>query len=114
MSSKRPWLIVVLLALLAPAGLWISERLGAGEAWGEWAPEQVGERVGFIPRQLARLARLWHAPVPDYAPPGWEGRSLAYRGLAYLGSALLGIAVSALVIWALGRWLARRDTNHAT
>jgi hypothetical protein len=113
MKTRRLWLILVVLALLTPLGLWLPERLGAGDAWGEWSPEDLGEQIGFIPRELGRLAGLWRAPIPDYAPVGWEERSFGLKSGAYVTSALLGIGVCGLIIWALGRWLVRRERTRA-
>jgi cobalt/nickel transport system permease protein len=113
MNTRRLWIILVALAVLAPLGLWVPARLGAGGAWGEWSPDDLGEQVGFVPRGLARIADLWKAPVPDYAPPGWEGKSLAHQSAAYIASALFGLCITAALIYALGRWLARRGNAHA-
>jgi cobalt/nickel transport system permease protein len=113
MKTRRLWIILLVLAVLAPLGLWLPARLGAGGAWGEWSPEDLDQRVGFVPRGLARIADLWKAPAPDYAPPGWEERSLAHQSAAYLLSALVGLSITAALIYALGRWLARRGNSHA-
>jgi hypothetical protein len=113
MTARRLWIIVLVLAVLTPVGLWLPAHFGAGGAWGEWGPEELGKQVGFVPRGLARIADLWKAPAPDYAPPGWEGRPLAHQSAAYIASALVGLLITAFVIYALGRWLARRETAHA-
>jgi hypothetical protein len=113
MRTRALWVVVALLAVLTPLGLWLPQRLGAREAWGEWAPEEVGRQLGFVPRGLGRLADLWKAPIPDYAPRGWEARPFLQQGLAYVFSALLGIAVCAAAIWVLGRVIARRERSDA-
>lgn len=113
MKLRRLWLVLGVLAVLTPLGLWLPQRLGAGDAWGEWGPEEVGRQVGFIPRGLARLADLWRAPAPDYAPPGWEGRPFSHLSLAYIGSAVVGLGICAGLAWALGRWLTRRERSRA-
>jgi hypothetical protein len=113
MKTWKLWIVVLVLALLTPLGLWLPERLGAGGAWGEWGPEELGHQVGFIPRGLARIANLWKAPAPDYAPPGWEGRPLAQQGAAYILSAVLGLAVTGTVIWLLAKWLVRKEKTNA-
>ena len=110
MSTRRLWIIVILLALLTPLGIWLPQRLRAGGAWGEWAPEDLEGQVGFLPRGLADL---WDAPAPDYAPPGWEGRPFALQGAAYIASALAGLAMCGAIIWLLGRWLARKEKVRA-
>ncbi|NIM69773.1 MAG: cobalamin biosynthesis protein, partial [Xanthomonadales bacterium] len=92
MTARRLWIIVLALAVLSPLGLWLPERLGAGDAWGEWSAEDLGRHIGFIPRGLARIADLWKAPIPDYGPPGWEGKSVVFQSLAYVVSAVVGLA----------------------
>jgi len=113
MSTRRLWIIVILLALLTPLGIWLPERLRAGGAWGEWAPEDLEEQVGFLPHGLAGLAGLWKAPAPDYAPSGWEGKPFALQGAAYIASALVGLVMCGAIIWLMGRWLARKEKARA-
>ena len=113
MNTRRLWIILLVLAALTPLGLWLPARLGAGTAWGEWGPEELVKRVGFIPRGMARIAGLWKAPAPDYAPPGWEGKSLAHQSGAYIISAVVGLAVVAVIMWWLGRWLSKREKASA-
>ena len=113
MKRVHLWAILIVLALLTPLGLWLPARFDAGDAWGEWGPEDLGAEVGFIPRQLGRLADLWRAPVPDYAPHGWEEKPLAVQSAAYIASALLGIALCAGAIFLLGRWLSAREERRA-
>jgi len=112
-KTRRLWLIVAALALLTPLGIWLPQRLGAGDAWGEWAAEDLQRQVGYLPRELGRLARFWSAPLPDYAPSGWEQKPFAHQGLAYVTSAFIGLAVCAAAMWLLGRWLARRGESRA-
>jgi len=113
MKTWKLWAIVLVLALLTPLGLWLPERLGASGAWGEWGPEDLGHEVGFIPAGLARIADLWKAPAPDYAPPGWDSRSLTHMSLAYILSAVLGLAVTGTAIWLLAKWLVRKEKLDA-
>ena len=56
---------LVALIILAPLGL-----LAVGETFGEWGPEEVKEKLGFVPPGLEQLSSLWSAPLPDYALPG--------------------------------------------
>jgi cobalt/nickel transport system permease protein len=100
--------VVAALALLTPLGLWLPAQLGATGAWGEWGPQEIGRRIGFVPQQLGRLSDMWKAPLPDYAPQSWAGKPLTYQSLAYLLSALLGAAVCGGAFWLAGGWLARR------
>ena len=62
----RPLIVGLLLLLIfAPLGL-----LATGTAWGEWSPEEMRARVGFVPEGVDRLAGLWNGILPDYASPG--------------------------------------------
>jgi len=111
--ARRLWIGLLVLALLTPLGLWLPHRLRAGDAWGEWSTEQVGKQLGHVPEGMARTADRWHAPMPDYAPKGWEKRSLFHLSVAYIGSALIGAAVCGVLAWALGRWLSRKEKARA-
>jgi len=113
MTARRLWLILLTLALLTPLGLWLPQRLGAGDAWGEWSPKDLGDQAGFLPRGLARLSNLWKAPVPDYAPPGWEEKSFAFQSAAYIASAIFGLLLCGLLILLVGRWLAKKEQINA-
>lgn len=114
MTSRRLWVILIILACLTPLGVWLPQRLRAGGAWGEWAPEELGKQVGAVPRGMARASDLWHAPLPGYAPKGQGSRSLLEQGMWYVVSALAGIAVCGAIIWLVGRWLAGKEQPHAT
>ena len=104
---------IALLVLLCPLGLWLPEKLGAGDAWGEWSVEDVAAKVGFTPARMSHLASLWHAPMPDYALPGQEDAPLSHLSATYILSAFVGVAILALITWAGRGWLLRRDASEA-
>ena len=47
---------LALLIVLVPLGLY-----AAGVAFGEWGPEEVKERLGFVPPGLEQLSNFWKA-----------------------------------------------------
>ncbi|MFN8498102.1 MAG: cobalt transporter CbiM [Anaerolineae bacterium] len=95
--NYRPlWIGIAALVILSPIGL-----LAGGSAWGEWAADQIGDIVGFVPQGLANT-QAWTAPLPDY---GIEGLA-PYVG--YILSAALGILIVVAVVWGIGRLVARR------
>jgi cobalt/nickel transport system permease protein len=106
----RLWTAVLALALLTPLGVLLPWLLGGGAAWGEWAPREVQEMVGYLPRGLARLAEIWRAPIPDYGGPGADG-SWVRTGLWTIFSAAAGItcilaigmALKKVFLWREGR-----------
>jgi cobalt/nickel transport system permease protein len=102
LASKQPrtrlaWAGLGALCLLSPLGL-----LAAGDAWGEWAPEDLKERLGWTPPGIERFAELWQGVFPDYMK--------SHGALGYILSAVLGATAITLVIWVFGRILARAET----
>ena len=112
--AVRPlWIGLAVLMIATPLGL-----LAAGTAWGEWGVEDFKnpatrqqitaasatvEPPAVVPGGLERLASLWTAPMPDYAPP-----FLKSRGLGYLLSAMFGVGLI-LLTWLAAGWLGGRS-----
>jgi cobalt/nickel transport system permease protein len=111
--STRPlWVAMAVLMVLTPLGI-----LAAGSAWGEWAPRdfssetarrQMASSSGQMappaaaPAGLQRLASVWTAPMPGYAP-----RFVKSNGFGYLLSALMGTGATILVFLFAG-WVTNR------
>jgi cobalt/nickel transport system permease protein len=87
---------MLLLIILTPLGL-----LAAGTAYGEWAPEELKERVGYVPPGLEKLSDLWHAPIPDYSfsnlPPV----------LGYILAAAIGVILCMGILYFMGKKIAK-------
>jgi cobalt/nickel transport system permease protein/cobalt/nickel transport protein len=92
---------LMLLIILAPLGL-----LAVGETFGEWGPEEVKEKLGFVPPGLEQLSSLWSAPLPDYALPG-AGDSMTVAAAAYILSAVIGVVVCGGLLYFVGKRVAR-------
>jgi len=114
-SQRRLWLAVALLMLLTPLGV-----LAAGKAWSEWSPAEfaaAGSRAqvaaaatmpaATIPTGLQRLANLWTAPFPAYAPTFVKSTAFGYFLSAMFGVGFL-LSFSLLV----QRYLERRRTTR--
>ncbi|MFN8471390.1 MAG: cobalt transporter CbiM [Anaerolineae bacterium] len=99
MSLRPLWIGIAALVVLSPLGL-----LAGGSAWGEWAADEIGDIVGFVPQGLANT-QGWTAPLPDYSVEGLA----PYIG--YILSAAIGILVVIAVVWAIGRLVARRTAQ---
>jgi cobalt/nickel transport system permease protein len=111
--SMRPlWIALAVLLILTPLGI-----LAAGAAWGEWVPEdfstpQTRQRIAaasgnqappaHAPAGLQKLATVWTAPMPRYAPP-----MLKSAQLGYILSAMLGIGLILLAFLG-GAWIFTR------
>lgn len=112
MKPYRTLLIALLvMALLAPIGVYLPQILKAGSAWGEWGIEEVRRMVDYAPAGMEKTAERWKAPMPDYAPAGREDASSPARGFYYLLSAFLGAAACGAGAWLLARRIARRGGN---
>jgi cobalt/nickel transport system permease protein/cobalt/nickel transport protein len=92
---------LALLIILAPLGL-----LAVGETFGEWGPEEVKEKLGFVPPGLEQLSSLWSAPLPDYAFPG-GGESVTVSAVAYIISALIGVVICGGLLYYVGKRVAK-------
>lgn len=92
---------LVLLIILAPLGL-----LAAGTAYGEWGPDELKDKVGFVPHGLENLSGIWNAPMPDYSISGVED-SMTLSSAAYILSAVIGVVVCGGVLYFIGKRAAK-------
>jgi cobalt/nickel transport system permease protein len=87
---------MLLLIILTPLGL-----LAAGTAYGEWAPEELKDKVGFVPPGLEKLSGLWNAPFPDYSfsslPPV----------IGYILAAAIGVILCMGILYFMARKIAK-------
>lgn len=94
---RKVWVTVALLMLLTPMGI-----LAAGTAWGEWSPQQIAQQDQHVPAGLERLASVWTAPFPAYAPA-----FIRSEPFGYLLSAMFGVGIF-LCLALVSVWVARR------
>jgi len=93
------------LIIFAPLGL-----LAAGTAYGEWAPDELKGRIGFVPHGLKELSDLWHAPMQDYNiphAPSFKDSKLVSSAV-YSLSAVIGVIVSSSLLYFIGK----KETKH--
>jgi cobalt/nickel transport system permease protein len=111
-GARGLWEVLAVVLLLTPLGI-----VASGAAWGEWAPKDFTDSAAraqmtaasrsavppvAAPAGLARLAKLWTAPLPDYAPHFVKSAAFGYLLSAMFGVGLiLGVA-----------WLAQRMTQR--
>jgi cobalt/nickel transport system permease protein/cobalt/nickel transport protein len=94
---------LILLIIFAPLGL-----LAAGMAYGEWAPDELKDRIGFVPHGLEELSDLWHAPMQDYKIPNPSFQdSKLVSSVEYILSAVIGIIVSGSLLYFIGKKAAK-------
>ncbi|MCX6967329.1 MAG: cobalt transporter CbiM [Verrucomicrobia bacterium] len=114
----RPlWIGVAGFMIATPLGL-----LAAGTAWGEWGVEDFNKPEARqamamasrnvappekAPRGMERLASLWTAPIPEYAPPFLKSPSFGYLLSATMGVGL--VLAASLGLHGIVRATKRRD-----
>jgi cobalt/nickel transport system permease protein len=112
-APQRLWGALAMVLLLTPLGI-----LASGAAWGEWAPKDFSNAAGraqisaasghtaapaVAPSGLTRLANLWTAPLPDYAP-----HFVKSAAFGYLLSAMFGVGLILGVMW-LAQFASKRS-----
>jgi cobalt/nickel transport protein len=107
-SQKKLWIGLLILTLLTPLGVVLPDKFGAGSAWGEWGPEEIGKLIGYVPAGLKKLSELWKAPAPDYNFGG-ASASMTVQVLSYIASGIIGILTVGLVIYVIGRLVLWRN-----
>ncbi len=107
--TKRLAIVSAILLVLAPLGVWLPGKFGAGAAWGEWGTDELKAMFGHVPSKMAHGMDSWKAPLPDYTiaghDPGMFGIILV---------ALAGAAVTVAIGWGIARLLARRGEDAAS
>lgn len=109
-TTKKLWIVIGILVLLSPLGLILPALFGAGGAWGEWSLEEVKKLVGYAPKGMEKLSRLWKSPLQNYAVPG-QRDGLLHGSLGYIVAAVVGIAVTAGIAYLLAKILGRRERD---
>ncbi|MBR3235411.1 MAG: cobalt transporter CbiM [Atopobiaceae bacterium] len=77
--------LILVLVAACPLGL-----IATGDAWGEWATEDLAQMVGYTPQGLAN-GWEWNSFMPDYSVgslPEWLG---------YVVSAVIGVALLVII-----------------
>lgn len=116
-QTLRPlWISLAALMILTPLGM-----LAAGTAWGEWKVDDFSDpnrrkEIADVsrnqappkrtPEGLARIANVWTAPMPAYAPPFLHSATFGYIMSAMIGSGL--IIVIFLLVGRIAHRLERR------
>lgn len=107
-AYRKFWVVLLVMALASPLGLYLPRIMQAGSAWGEWGLEEIRQRIGYAPAGMERTANIWKAPIPEYTLPGSQNAPLSRVSLSYILSAFLGIAACGGTAYGLTRWLAGR------
>ncbi len=102
-SFRKLWWGIAAMVVLSPLGL-----LASGTAWGEWGSDEIKERLGFIPTGLQHLSDKWHALMPDYSLPGFDG-SFSVSAMIYVLAAMVGVGILIGITYLFGRIQAKTN-----
>ncbi len=87
-AESSLWFTIALMMVFTPVSI-----LAAGTAWGEWTPAELSARVeASSPTGLERLANVWTAPFPGYAPSFVKNPAFGYLLSAIFGVGFLMMA----------------------
>lgn len=106
--QKKLLIILVIMAILTPIGIYLPAKFQAEDAWGEWSIKSVEKMIGFLPEGMKKSADLWKAPVPDYNM-GDEKSSFAVQAFSYILSGIIGIVLCILVLIGLSKILVKKN-----
>ncbi len=106
--ARRLALLIGLLILLSPLGLYLPAKFASDTAWGEWSSEELARIAGYVPSGLKQTEFVWTAPMPDYAAPGAGSAPLHVLSVHYILAAIVGIALLVAVSYGLKTLFWRR------
>lgn len=100
---KKFTYLIIAMIILCPLGILLVWNYG--DAWGEWDPHELAEKVGANKvAGMLHLADIWHyAPLPDYDIPGWDDP--LHASIGYIISAIVGVILCFAVYFALVKFV---------
>lgn len=94
-SQRNLAIGLLLFIILTPLGL-----LAAGTAYGEWAPEELKAKIGFVPPGLEKLSGIWNAPLSGYSVPGLN------PVFGYYLAAVVGVLLCMVILYFMSKRIA--------
>jgi cobalt/nickel transport protein len=104
--QKKILIILIVLCLITPAGIFLPMIFNAGDAWGEWSANTLKDLVGYVPQGLAKYSEAWKAPLTDYTINAGD-TSVVHRSGYYIVSGILGATVAYIVMLLISRLIIR-------
>ncbi len=106
MITKKFWIVLFVLAVLTPLGLFAS-----GTAFGEWSSQELQQTLGYVPEGIKSGGALWQAIFSGYNMPGF-GNSFLHSSIGYILSAVIGIVLIYTATFTLGKIIAKREEEQ--
>ena len=92
---------LIVLIVIVPLGL-----IATGTAYGEWGPDELKDKLGFVPQGLEKLSGLWNAPMQDYNLPGSPSDTFL-QSIGYIISAVIGVCLGGSLLYIIGKRIAK-------
>lgn len=83
------WMLLAALVVATPLGL-----LAEGDAWGEWAVDDLAAQVGYVPAGF--MGWEWESLMPDYSLAGLP------ESFSYILSAVIGVSLLVVIFRLIG------------
>jgi hypothetical protein len=104
--QKNILIVLLVLAVLTPTGIFLPMLFNAGDAWGEWSATTLKELIGFVPQGLAKYADAWKAPIADYTLNG-KDPSVVHQSGYYIVSGIVGAMLAMIVTLVISKFIIR-------
>lgn len=104
--QKKILIMLLLLCLLTPAGIFLPVLFNAGDAWGEWSAQTLKDFIGYVPQGLAKYTDVWQAPLPDYMVNGGDTSAVHQSGY-YIVSGIIGATLTYIAMLLISRLIVR-------
>lgn len=106
--QKKILIILLLLCIISPIGIFLPMFFNAGDAWGEWSAQTLKDLVGYVPRGLAKYSDVWKPPLTDYTINGGD-TSIIHQSGYYIVSGIIGATVTYVVILLISRLIIKNE-----
>jgi hypothetical protein len=98
--------VLLVLAVLTPAGIFLPMLFNAGHAWGEWSAQTVKEFIGYVPAGLAKYTDTWKAPLNGYTLNNHDP-SMVHQSGYYIVSGILGAMLTMIATLVISKLIIR-------
>lgn len=106
--QKRILIILILLCLVTPAGIFLPAFFNAGDAWGEWSARTVKDLIGYVPQGLAKYSEAWNAPLTGYTVNAGD-KSMVHQSGFYIVSGIIGATLTYIVMLIISKIILRNE-----
>ena len=112
-KHKKILIVLGIMLLLSPLGIYLPEWFNGGDAWGEWSIETIKEDTGIEPEGMKKDADLYNSPVPDYKL-GEEENSLPKLSVSYIVSGIIGVGIILIITFVTTKIISHKKSDDTS